>query len=251
MSPDAEAEELVGCTADERLAEVPSDLPISLGRPHTMPLSRTRGRVVGLGATLTGVTLITGVILIVLGLISAISSGLDLLGIVALALGALLAATHWGWVHVAEATADAIEHRRSDQIAAEHARWLATIEPYARYEVTTTVADDGSITIHRVEHRPIRSGELHFTFVRQTDSGELHSGDEAAATVAERAELLRRQAAADTERARQRFELAADAHERALLGELDDQHQLSVRRAGSQALSEQINSNLREPPLIE
>jgi hypothetical protein len=252
MTANRKADELVDCVADEQLlSEYPSNLPAAIGRPPAVAPSGTRGRIVALGATLTGLTLIAGVALVVLGVVDALSGGIDLLAIAALALGVALAGTHWGWVHVAEATADAIEHRRDSEIAGARRQWLLTIEPYVRYEVTTSVAEDGSITINRVRHRPVPSGARRFTFARETERVEVHSGDEAAAAVAERAELLRRDAAADTERERERFAIVADAHQRAVLGQLDEQQELAVRRAGSQALSEQINSNLRDPPLSE
>ena len=60
---------------------------------------------------------------------------------------------------------------------------------------------------YRVAHRPIFSGDSRFTFARDVDHREVHSGDEPAAAVAERAELLRRQAAQDTERERERYEI--------------------------------------------
>ena len=69
--------------------------------------------------------------------------------------------------------------------------------------------------------------------------------------MAERAELLRREAAADTDRERQRYEVAADAYETALLNADDEQERRAARRAASEALSQQINANLRDPPLTE
>ena len=70
-------------------------------------------------------------------------------------------------------------------------------------------------------------------------------------TPAERAELLRRQAAADQSRERERYEVARDAYERALLANADDQERLAAVRAASEALSERINTHLRDPPLVE
>jgi hypothetical protein len=252
MTPDPKADELVECIADESLlAADPTNLPVAIGRPPAVPASRTRARLVGVGATLTGVTLIAGVLLLVLGAIAALSSGVGLLDVAALALGAGLAGTHWGWVHVAEASSDAIERRRNRETLAQRRQWLEAIEPYPRYEVTTSVADDGSITIDRIAHLPVHTGRRSFTFAREIQRTEVHSGDEPAAGIAERAELLRRQASVDTERERRRFEVAADASQRERLGQGDQQEQLSARRAASEALSEQINSNLRDPPLME
>jgi len=224
---------------------------VAIGRPPVLPVTHTRARLVGVGATLTGVTLITGVLLLVLGVIAALTSGVGLVDVAALALGAALTGTHWGWVHVAEASSDAIERRRNRDTMGQRRQWLEAIEAYTRYEVTTSVADDGSITIDRVVYRAMPSGRHGFAFTREVQRSEVHSGDEPAAEIAERAELLRRQASLDTERERQRFEVAADARQSERLGRGDEQEQLSARRAASEALSEQINSNLRDPPLME
>jgi hypothetical protein len=248
MRPD----ELLDRTADESLLDAdPTKLPVAIGRPPALPASRIRARLVGVGATLTGLTLITGVLLLVLGVIAALSSGVGLADGAALGVGAALVGTHWGWVHVAEASSDAIERRHNRDTMARRRQWLETIEPYTRYEVTTSVADDGSITIDRISHSPTIGRAPGFTFAREVQSSEIHSGDEPAADIAERAELLRRQASLDTERERLRFEVAADARQRELLGQGDQQEQLTARRAASEALSEQINSNLRDPPLME
>lgn len=251
MDPD-QSDEFVDWVADETLLTADqASLPAAVGRPEAIPPSRTRARVVAIGATLTGVTLIAGVALIGLGVVEMLASGVGLLAVVALAIGVALTSTHWGWVHVAEATADSIEKRRTSEITARRRQWLATIKPYTHYEVTTDVSDDGSITITRFRHRPIRSGEHSFKFERQTDHVEVHGGDESAAAIAERAELLRRQAAIDTDFERERFDLAADAYQTTLLERSDKRERLDALRAASAALSEQINSNLRDPPLAE
>lgn len=252
MTPASDEAELVDRVADEKLlGEDMANLPEAVGRPQPIPPSQTRRRLVGIGATLTGVTLIGGVALIIFGVLEAVVSGFGLLGIGALALGAALLGTHWGWVHVAEATADALEGRRNREVLGARRLWLETIKPYTRYEVSTSVRDDGSISIVHVRHRPVRSGDRGFTFAREIVNEELHSGDEPSAAVAERAELMRRQAAADTELERRRFEIAADAYQTAMLDKGDEQQRLAARRAASEALSEQINSNLRDPPLVE
>ena len=134
---------------------------------------------------------------------------------------------------------------------ASNRQWLETIEPYARYEISTNVADDGSICIVRTCYRPVRSGERTFTFVAEPERKELHSEEEPAAEVTERAELLRREAARDTERERERYEIASEAYSAALIHRDDERQRLAARKAASAALSEQINANLRDPPLIE
>lgn len=243
--------EFVDRRADERvLAE--DHLPQAIGRPEPMPApSRTRARIVGIGATLTGVTLLIGIALIAAGVVDAIAGGVGALAISAVAVGALLLGTHWGWVHVAELTGQVLERRRDSEVLGRRRLWLEQINPYTRFDIATTVDDDGSIRIVRTRYEPVAAGERGFTFSRQVEREEIHSPDEPSATVAERAELLRREAAADTERERQLYGVAADAYERALLNEDDEQQRRNARRAASKALSDQINAKLREPPLTE
>ena len=244
--------ELVGREPDERLLSVDLDkLPDAVGRPETAPPSRVRRRVVGAGATLTGVTLVVGVLLVVLGVIEGIASGIEATSVLAFVVGLVLVATHWGWVHVAEITANSIEGRANADVLGRQRQWLTAVEPYPRVEVSTEVEDDGSIAIYSVRHRPVPSGERRFTFVREVAAREVHSADEPAAAVTERAEHLRREAALVTQRERQRYEIAADAYQAALLGRDDDEQRRLARRAASEALSHQINANLREPPLVE
>jgi hypothetical protein len=252
MPQDLEPAELVGRTAaQELLAQDLDNVPPAIGRPESIPPpSRARNRVVALGATMTGVTLVLGILLVVVGGIETLSNG-SALAIIALALGLVFVGTHWGWVHVAEITGNGIERRHNGALLDRRTLWLERIEPYTRYGITTTVDDDGAITIIRTVYRPVPTGDSEFTFVRKVEREEVHSGDEPSAAVAERAELLRREAAADTERERARYEIAHDAYETALLDRDDEDQQRAARRAASQALSEQINSNLRDPPLVE
>jgi hypothetical protein len=244
--------QLLGREPDERLLENErGELPTSVGEPEPLPLSPRRRRLVAFGATMTGVTLVGGLALIVVGLIEAATGGSAALIVVALVLGIILASTHWGWVHVAELTASSLEARRNAAVSERRLAWLARVEPYPRWEVFTTTEEDGSIAIVTVVHRPVTRGDHGFSFVREEASRERHAGDEPAAAVAERAELLRRQAAAETERAREQFEAARDAYERTLMAHDDEQQRRAALRAASEALSERINSNLRDPPLIE
>jgi len=244
--------DLVGYEPDERLlAEDLDKLPEALGRPETAPPSRARARIVGTGATLTAASLIGGVLLVLVGAIDAVSSGIDLAGVLAVVVGVILIATHWGWVHVAEITANSIEGRSNAEVVDRRRQWLTAIEPYTRFEVSTEVQDDGSIAIYSVRHRPVRAGENRFTFVREIEHRELHSPDQPAAAVTERAETLRREAALATEREHQRYEIAADAYRTALIGRADEEQRRLAQRAAAEALSGQINSNLRDPPLVE
>jgi hypothetical protein len=252
MNDVSNAAEFVGSEPDERLlAEDLDKLPAAVGTPEIILPSRARGRIVGTGATLTAVSLVAGVLLVLVGLVDAVSSGIDAAGVLALVIGALLVATHWGWVHVAEITANSLEGHSNTEVVERRQHWLAEIEPYTRIEVSTEVQDDGSITIYSIRHRPVRAGEDRFTFVREVAHREVHPPDEPAAEVAERAEALRRDAALATEEERRRYEIAADAYRTALLGRADEEQRRLARRAASAALSHQINSNLRDPPLVE
>jgi len=244
--------EFVDATADERLLSEPeSRLPASIGRPEPLPpASAARKRVVAVGATLTGVTLVLGSALVVLGVILLIVSG-GVSAIAALVLGIVLIATHWGWVHVAELTGNSIERRYNSGALDRQRLWLEQIEPYTRYEVTTSVDEDGSIRIVRTRYEPESAQARRFAFTSRIEREEIHSADEPGADVTERAELLRREAAADTERERERFRIVSDAYETALLNAGDERERQAARRAASEALSEQINTNLRDPPLVE
>lgn len=244
--------DLLGREADERLLgeELPQ-LPATVGEPpQPLPESPARRQVVRFGATMTGVTLIGGLALALLGLIEAIANG-GLVWIVMLVLGIVLVSTHWGWVHVAELTGNRIEGRRQMSLEERRAQWLHEIEPYPRWEVSTTAGDDGSITIQTVLHRPVTSGERTYTFLREEVGREVHSADEPGAEVAERAELLRRGAALETSRAREAYEVARDAYDQALMARDDDEQRREALRAASEALSERINAHLRDPPLTE
>lgn len=237
---------------DRRLlgADLPQ-LPATVGEPpQPLPEGPARRRVVRIGATMTGVTLVGGLLLALLGLVEVIANG-GLVWVVVLVLGIVLAGTHWGWVHVAELTGNRIEGRREASLDELRAQWLLQIEPYPRWEVSTHAAEDGSIEITTASYRPVASGGQTFTFVREEVASEIHGADEPGAAVAERAELLRRQAAAETARARDEFEAARDAYSQALMARDDEQQRLAALRAASEALSERINEHLRDPPLTE
>jgi hypothetical protein len=252
MGSDVPAEQLVGLVADERLLnENPAMLPAAVGLPEPIPTRAARRRLVGVGAALTGVTLIGGIALAILGAVELLFDGGGALAVVALVVGLVLASTHWGWVHVAELSATNIEHRSNSGVVDRRQAWLETIAPFTRYEVTTSAGDDGSITIERIRHRPVRSGDRTFVFERSVELTEVHAGDEPAAIVAERAELLRHRAAIDTERERARFQEQADKLDWAALAEGEHRERTSEQAAAARALSEQINANLREPPLTE
>jgi hypothetical protein len=252
MGADVDPEQLVGLVADERLlSEDPAMLPAGVGLPEPIAPVAGRRRLVGIGATLTGVTLIGGVALAILGAVELLFDGGGALAAVALVVGLVLAATHWGWVHVAEVTAQGIERRGNSGAVDRRQAWLHEIAPFTRYEVTTRAGDDGTITIERMRYRPVRSGDHTFVFERSIELTEVHAGDDPAAVVSERAELLRHTAAIDTERERGAFQERADAVTWTALAEGEHRERTQEQAAAARALSEQINANLREPPLTE
>lgn len=251
MSSELEPAELAGRRADEQLLTLPaSELPADVGVPPELPADPRRAAVVGAGATLTGLSLVAGVLLAILGVVE-LSGGSAGTGLPALAGGIALIATHWGWVHVAEFAAGGLEsaHQRRPRAARE--AWLASIEPYPRWTIATTAQDDGTIVIERACLRPVPVGDDRFTFVRASEHRELHDADEPGASVTERAELLRRQAAAGTEAARRRYEAVATARLHADIEVEDERERRAAARAASEALSEQINRNLAHAPRDE
>jgi hypothetical protein len=251
MGADPSPEDLVGRSADKRLLEAGADaLPSSISRPVALPDPHGRSPLVATGVVLGGITLIGGIVLAVLGVVELLS-GSALTGVIELWVGILLAATHWGWIHVGAWTSDKLRDRGNQDLVLDRQRWLDAIEPYERYEVSTQVQDDGSIAIETVCHRPSATDGEHFTFTAQRAMREVHPADEPAAKISERAELLRRHAATRTARARERYQVAAEAHEAARLKGLDEDDQRAAARAASQALSDQLNQKLRDPPLVE
>ncbi len=177
MAADLDPVEFVDYRPDERMYEADlAALPPSLGRPVELPASRARARVVGLGATLTGLTLLLGIALVAVGIGEALSNSI-VLAITAIVVGLGLAGTHWGWVHVAELTGNRLERRRQLAVVDQRRQWLAAIEPYTQWEVRTRADADGSITIETVRHRPVAVGERTFSFVEEIDATETHSGE--------------------------------------------------------------------------
>ncbi len=250
--PEPEPAELVGRIADESLLDPSAaNLPAELGRAEIIPAAGSRPAIVGVGMALTGATLLGGIALIVDMLFSSFANAVDVTRGLLFALGIVLVATHWGWVHVAEAVAQAVEARSGREVVDRRQQWLRAIAPYTRFEVHTEVEEDGSIAIERVAYRPVFTQRDCFTFVREVEHREVHSGDEPAAEVTEQAERLRREAALDTEREQARYLAAADEQETARLLEEDERERLEAQRAASRALSDQINANLQHPPLEE
>jgi hypothetical protein len=244
--------DMVGREPDERLlADELGELLGTDPRPPPPPPSPARARLVGLGVTMTATTLLGGPVLAIGAAVAGLADGFSALLIVVLIVGILLAATHWGWVHVAEMLGQSIEDRQGASALEVRRQWLASVQPRPRWSVATHPGPDGSIAIETLLLRPVPAGPGRFTFTNQVVGREVHPPDEPAAVIAERAEALRQRAAADTERERRRYDRVRDEMTRGRLGQEDDRERLTAARATSQALSEQINRHLRDPPLSQ
>ncbi len=244
--------EFLGVPADQRLLE--EDL-VNLpdAEQHREPvLSRRRhDRLVVAGSVLTGSTLIGGAAMLLYAGWQLLFESGGAFDVVLAAVGILLIATHWGWVHVAEYVGLTIdEHQRhlSDERRRE---WLATVEPYPRFSISTSVRDDASTQVQRILHRPVLTTHQTFTFVSEVDTIETFDADTSAAEIATAVETGRRQARLETDRLRELWEAAATAYTAALLSAHDNEQQLAARRAAATALSEHINASLLKPPLVE
>src|SRR5437763_15427360 len=136
MAPEADLVKLIELQPDDRLlGEDLGQLPAAVGHPESMQPSPARRRVVAIGATLTGVTLVLGIVLAAFGAIDGLAGGFDATTIGALIAGIVLVATHWGWVHVAELTGQELERRANRGPIDRRLQWLQAIEPYTRWEV--------------------------------------------------------------------------------------------------------------------
>ncbi|MGH2891420.1 MAG: hypothetical protein ACRDL8_10500, partial [Solirubrobacteraceae bacterium] len=164
MAPEIDPVQLLARRADDRLlVEDAAQLPEDVGRPEALAEVPARRRIVAVGATLTGTTLLGGLALIVVGAVEAILTGWHAGALAALVAGVALVATHWGWVHVAEFSAQALEARHNRESIERRRQWLESIEPYTRWSATTTTGEDGSIAILTVCHRPAPAGEDRYT----------------------------------------------------------------------------------------
>jgi hypothetical protein len=244
--------DMVGREPDDRLlADGLTELPGTARRPAAPPPSPARARIVGLGVTMTATTLLGGLGLAAVAALAGIADGFSALLIVALTIGILLVATHWGWVHVAEILGQRIERRQGASAVQARRQWLASVQPRPRWSVSTRPGPDGSIAIETLLYRPVPAGPGRFTFTNEVVGREVHPPDEPAAVIAERAEALRQRAAADTERERRRYDRVYDEMSQGRLVQEDERERLTAARATSEALSEQINRHLRDPPLSE
>jgi hypothetical protein len=242
----------LGVPADRRLLnEDLFNLPEAEQRREPDIASEKHDRLVAAGSLLTGVTLVGGAAMAVYGGWQALLNGGGALDAVIAVIGILLAATHWGWVHVAEyvgLTIDERQHRANDERASV---WLSEIQPYPRFSVSTSVLDDASTRVQRVLHQPVLTAHDTFTFVRETSAEETYDADASAEAIATAVETMRRQARIDTDRMHELWEAASTTYAAALTTAHDEQQRLVAQRAAATALSEHINASLLEPPLVE
>jgi hypothetical protein len=242
----------LGVPADPRLLnEDLMTLPASEQRHEPAVSTRKHDRLVAAGSLMTGSTLVVGAVLTLYGGGQALFNGGGAFDVVLAVVGILLVATHWGWVHVAEYVGLTIDERQQHAVDARRRDWLAAVEPYPRFSVSTSVLDDASTRVQRVLHKPVLTAQHTFTFVREPEAEKTYAADTSAEVIAASVETMRRQARLDTDRLRELWEAASGAYEAALLSADDDQQRLAAQRAAATALSEHINSSLLEPPLVE
>jgi hypothetical protein len=208
-------------------------------------------RLVAAGSLLTGVTLICGVAMILYGGRGVVSGEGGALDTLLAVIGIVLVVTAWGWVHVAEYIGLTIDGRQRRKVEERSREWLASVEPYPRFSVSTSVLDDASTRIERVLHKPVLTNQNTFTFVRETEAEKTYDADTSAEVIVTTAETMRRQARLETDRLHGLWEAASNAYAAVLSSAHDDQQQLAAQRAAATALSEHINASLLQPPLVE
>ena len=242
----------LGVPADRRLLDEDlANLPDGEQRREPVISTHQHDRLVAAGSLATGVTLIGGGALLLYGGWQFLFGGGGAGDAVLALIGLLLVATHWGWVHVAEYIGLTIDEREQSAADERRQEWLATIEPYPRFSVSTSVLDDASTRVERVLHQPVLTPQHTFTFVREPDAEKTFDADASAEVIATAVETMRRQARLETDHLRELWEAASSAYAGALLGAEDDQQRLVAQRAAAVALSEHINASLLEPPLVE
>jgi hypothetical protein len=242
----------LGVAADRRLLDEDlSTLPDAEQHREPAVSTHKHDRLVAAGSLLTGVTLIGGAALMLYGGWRILFDDGGAFDAVLAVVGTLLAATHWGWVHVAEYVGLTIDEHQQGAIDERRRDWLARIQPYPRFSVSTSVLDDASTRVERVLHQPVLTARHTFTFVRETDLEQTFDADASAEIIATTVETMRRQARLETDRLRGLWEAASTTYTAALRSADDDQHRLAAQRAAATALSEHINESLLEPPLVE
>jgi hypothetical protein len=242
----------LGVPADRRLLDEDlGKLPDAEQHHELTILTHKHDRLVTAGSVLTGATLIGGAAMLLYGGWQALLNGGGAVDVVLAVIGILLVGTHWGWVHVAEYIGLTIDERQRRAAEVGERDWLATVHPYPRFSVSTTVLNDASTRVQRFRHEPILITPQTFTFARHVDAEQTYDADAPAQVIASGVETMRRQARLDTDRLRGNWEAASSAYEAALLSAGDDQQRLAAQRAAAIALSEHINASLLEPPLVD
>ncbi len=196
---------LLGIAPDRRLlAEDLGNLPDAEQlREPPISTSPKHDRLVAAGSVLTGATLIGGVVIALFGGWELLFQSGGVFAAILALVGILLAGTHWGWVHVAEYVGITIDDRHGRAADERRRDWLASIQPYPRFSVRTSVLDDASTRVERILHRPVLTAQNTFTFVRETDAEETYDAQTSAATIAAAVETMRRQARLETDRIRE------------------------------------------------
>ena len=242
----------LGVPADRRLLDEDLvNLPAAERYHELAVVTHKHDRLVAAGSLLTGATLIGGAAIALYGGWEVLFNGGGAFGVAVAVIGILLVATHWGWVHVAEYLGVAIDERAQRTQDARRQDWLAAIQPYPRFSVSTVVLDDASTRVERVLHRPVLTAHNTFTFVRETEAENTYDADAPAQVIAGSVEEMRREARIETDRIHRLWEAASSAYAVALSGADDDKQRLAAQRAAATALSEHINKSLLEPPLVE
>jgi hypothetical protein len=242
----------LGVPADQRLLDEDlENLPEVEPRPPSALSTHKHDRLVAAGSVMTAATLIGGSAMALYGGAQVLFNAGGAFEVALAAIGILLAGTHWGWVHVAEylgLTIDQHQERAADERGGD---WLAAVQPYPRFSISTSVLADASTRVERVLHKPVLTARDTFTFVRETDVEETYDAHASAEVIATAVETMRRQARLETDRLRGLWEAASTAYTAALFSAEDDEQQLAAQRAAATALSEHINASLLEPPLVE
>jgi hypothetical protein len=243
----------LGVAPDRRLADEDLfNLPDAERQRAPIAIAtHTHDRLVAAGSFLTGATLIAGAAMLLIGGWQLLFENGGAADAVLAVAGLVLASTHWGWVHVAEYIGLTIDERQRRVSAQRVQEWLATVQPYPRFSVSTRVLDDASTHIERILHRPALTTDQTFTFARETDAEQTCAASAPAEVIATKVETMRREARLATDRLRGDWEAASTAYAAALLSADDDRQQLTAERAAAIALSEHINASLLEPPLVE
>jgi hypothetical protein len=244
--------EFLGVPADRRLLDGELDGLAGLRPRPSLPVTSARhDRLVAAGSAMTAATLIGGGAMAIYGGQRLLFGDGGAFALVLTVIGILLAATHWGWVHVAEYIGVGIDQRQERADRERTDLWLQTIQPYPRFTVNTSVRADASTSVERVLYRPVLTDAHTFTFVREADTAVSYDADTPAQVIADKVETIRRQTRLETDRVAELWETASTAYAAALHDAHGDEQRLAAQRAAATALSEHLNASLLEPPLVE